>query len=88
MYQEIRNGARVYDRRHVEITHEGQIQECAVDSRRELEELERGITFKAFFGFFRSNLNPGTLKSELTEKQCSFLVNIMTDNNQSVVSYE
>ena len=88
LYQEIRNGARVYDKPTVVLNHEGQMQEFEPDSHRELQELERGITFKAFYSYFRTNLSPGTLKSELTEQQCNFLVNIMTDNNQSFVSYE
>lgn len=50
--------------------------------------IEKGITYKAFFCYFRVNLSPGTLKSELSEKDCNFLVNLMTDNNHSMVSYE
>jgi len=33
-------------------------------------------------------LQSGTLKSDFTDKQCSFLVNLITDNTDSEVSYE
>ena len=47
-----------------------------------------GIDDRALFVFFTCNLQPGTLKSDISEKQCTFLVNLMTDNNQSFVTYE
>jgi Ca2+-binding EF-hand superfamily protein len=50
--------------------------------------LEKGITYKTFYCYFRCTLSPGTLKNELTERQCNFLVNLMVDNNHSEVSYE
>lgn len=62
------------------------MQDFAPSSYREDE--SNGITHKAFFCYFKVKLNAGTLKCELTEKHCSFLVNLMTDNNCSVVSYE
>ena len=47
-----------------------------------------GIDDRSLFVFFTCNLQPATLKSEISEKQCTFLVNLMTDNNKSVVTYE
>lgn len=38
--------------------------------------------------FFKVSLQSGTLKQDFTDKQCSFLVNLMTDNNASRVTYE
>lgn len=48
----------------------------------------RGIDDHSIYCFFKLNLQPGTLKQDLTDKQCSFLVNLMTDNNSTKVSYE
>lgn len=47
-----------------------------------------GIDDRALFVFFTCNLQPETLKTVITERQCTFLVNLMTDNNQSCINYE
>lgn len=85
LYTEIKNGMKVYETTKHELGNDGNMQEYAPSSNR-IE--TNGICHKAFYCYFQVKLNPGTLKCELTEKQCSFLVNLMTDNNHSVVSYE
>lgn len=42
----------------------------------------------SIFCFFKINLQADTLKQDFTDKQCSFLVNLMTDNNSTKVTYE
>ena len=47
-----------------------------------------GFDDRDIYCFFRTNLQPGTLKQDFTDRQTSFLVNLMTDNNSTHVSYE
>lgn len=66
---------------------DGTIQEYPRDPRQTGTDYV-GIDDRSLFVFFTCNLQPDTLKSDISEKQCTFLVNLMTDNNKSVVSYE
>lgn len=47
-----------------------------------------GIDDHSIYCYFKVRLQPGTLKQDFTDRQCSFLVNLMTDNNSTSVSYE
>ena len=85
LYQEIKNGAKTFVQRTKQLAMDGSIVEYPRDPR---PGDYNGIFDRSLYVFFTCNLQPGTLKSDITEKQCTFLVNLMTDNNQSVVSYE
>jgi len=65
--------------------HDGQIYEYPRDGDLEGSaagaQLHTGIDDRAIFCYFKTNLQPETLKSELTDKHSTFLVNLMTDNN-------
>jgi hypothetical protein len=47
-----------------------------------------GLEEKTLFVYFKLNLQQGTLKTELTERQCAFLINLMSDTHKTEVSYE
>ena len=59
---------------------DGNVEEYPRDPRQGADEYG-GIMDRSLYVFFTCNLQPGTLKSEISEKQCTFLVNLMTDNN-------
>ena len=40
-----------------------------------------GLDEKTLFVYFKLNIKRGTLKGELTERQCAFLVNLMSDTH-------
>ena len=89
IYKEIKNGARTFMNRVKEIAHDGTIQEYPAQSSRPHGEPDcLGIDDRALELFFRHTLQADTLKSNITDRQCTFLVNIMTDNNHSQISYE
>jgi len=43
---------------------------------------------RAIFCYFKLKLAAGTLKHDFTDRQCNFLVNLMTENNKTSISYE
>ena len=67
---------------------DGTIREYPIESVRNGEPDVLGIDDRGLFVFFTCNLQPETLKTVITEKQCTFLVNLMTDNNQTFINYE
>ena len=87
LYQEIKNGPKIFTERTKQIAMDGSIVEYPRDPRQGGDDYT-GIFDRSLFVFFTCNLQPGTLKSDISEKQCTFLINLMTDNNQTVVSYE
>ena len=52
------------------------------------EQEARELDDRAIFCYFRLKLTADTLKHDFTDKQCTFLVNLMTDNSKTNVSYE
>lgn len=89
LYTEIKQGLKEFSevQRTRQIGIDGTMKEFPVESRRGVID-QLGIDDRALFVFFTYNLQPETLKSQITEKQCTFLVNLMSDNNQNMISYE
>ena len=81
IYQEIKLGSRTFMNRTKEIGHDGAIREYKIDSNRPHGQDCLGIDDRALELFFRHTLQADTLKTDINDKQCTFLVNIMTDNN-------
>ena len=88
LYLEIKNGFKSHVDRIKHLASDGNIREYPRETDKRDDREVFGIDDRALFVFFTCNLQPDTLKTIITEKQCTFLVNIMTDNNQSVISYE
>lgn len=59
---------------------DGSIQEYPRDPRQGATDYT-GVDDRSLYVFFTCNLQPATLKSDISEKQCTFLINLMTDNN-------
>lgn len=78
----------MFSQRVRQLEHDGTVKEYPRDSVGPGETDYMGIDDRSLFVFFTCNLQPDTLKSDISEKQCTFLVNLMTDNNQSVITYE
>ena len=87
LYTEIKKGPKIFTERTKQMAMDGSIQEYPRDPRAGGTDYT-GIDDRSLYVFFTCNLQPATLKSDISERQCTFLVNLMTDNNQSVVSYE
>ena len=81
IYQQIRKGAFSHSQRQRELTEDGSLKEFPKTKAKGIDDLQ-------IFSFFKSNLQPGTLKQELTARHAAFLVNLMTDHSSTKVSYE
>jgi len=47
-----------------------------------------GVNDRGLHCFLQVGLQEGTLKTELTDKDCTFLVNLINDENQKHIPYE
>lgn len=47
-----------------------------------------GVDDRALHCFLQAGLQEGTLKTELTDKDCTFLVNLINDDNGKTIPYE
>ena len=81
LYLEIKNGLKSHVERIRHLAMDGSIREYPIENPSRGEQDILGINDRALFVFFTCNLQPDTLKTEISEKQCGFLVNLMTDNN-------
>lgn len=48
----------------------------------------KGLDDHSIYCYFKVRLQPGTLKQDFTDRQCSFLVNLLTNNSSTSASYE
>ena len=80
LYNEIKNGPKVFTERTKQMAMDGSIQEYPRDPRAGATDYT-GVDDRSLYVFFTCNLQPATLKSDISEKQCTFLINLMTDNN-------
>jgi len=81
MFTEIRNSSRSFLNQSRNLAAKGDLSDYTIEQSHGLDE-------QAIFCYFKLKLQHGTLKSELTERQCSFLINLMSDTNQTSTSYE
>lgn len=47
-----------------------------------------GVDDRALHCFLEAGLQTGTLRTEMTEKDCIFLVNLINEENQKAIPYE
>ena len=82
LFTEIRNSARSFLKKERSL-------ELKDNLKKEYSiEPLHGLDEKSLNVYFKLNLQTATLKGELTERQCAFLVNLMSDTHQTEVSYE
>ena len=72
LFQEIQNGT----------------QAAGSDYPRDPNRLMSTLDDRSLFNFFGYCLQPDTLASEITERECTFLVNLLSENGRSWVNYE
>jgi hypothetical protein len=89
LYSDLRNGSSPFASRSRQLGSDGIMHEFPKHPRSsENRNVPRVLDDRAIFCYFRLNLQAETLMADFTDKQCTFLINLMTDNNKHEVNYE